>query len=59
MLIDGFSFDVEMLYIARQKGYTIKEVPVVWINSPASRVDPFKDSLQMLKDVISIKKIHR
>jgi dolichyl-phosphate beta-glucosyltransferase len=59
MLIDGFSFDVEMLYIARQKGYTIKEVPVVWINSPASRVDPFKDSLQMFKDVVSIKKIHR
>jgi dolichyl-phosphate beta-glucosyltransferase len=59
MLIDGFSFDVEMLYIARQKGYTIKEVPVVWINSPVSRVSPFKDSLKMLQDVVSIKKIHR
>ena len=59
MKIDGFSFDVEMLYLAIKKGYRVKEVPVVWINSPASRVDPVKDSLQMFKDVLSIKRLHR
>jgi dolichyl-phosphate beta-glucosyltransferase len=58
MLIDGFSFDVEMLYIARQRGFSIKEVPVVWINSPASKVNFFKDSFNIFKDVLSIKRLH-
>jgi dolichyl-phosphate beta-glucosyltransferase len=36
--LDGFSFDVEALFLARKKGYRIAEVPVVWRNDAASRV---------------------
>jgi dolichyl-phosphate beta-glucosyltransferase len=36
--LDGFSFDVEALFLARRKGYRIAEVPVVWRNHAASRV---------------------
>ena len=36
--LDGFSFDVEALFIARQLGYRIAEVPVVWRNDAATRV---------------------
>jgi dolichyl-phosphate beta-glucosyltransferase len=36
--LDGFSFDVEALYLARKRGYRIAEVPVVWRNDAASRV---------------------
>jgi len=36
--LDGFSFDVEVLFLARRKGYRIAEVPVVWRNDAASRV---------------------
>jgi dolichyl-phosphate beta-glucosyltransferase len=36
--LDGFSFDVEALFLARKKGYRIVEVPVVWRNDAASRV---------------------
>lgn len=36
--LDGFSFDVEALYIARRRGLQIAEVPVVWRNDEASRV---------------------
>jgi dolichyl-phosphate beta-glucosyltransferase len=57
--IDGFSFDVEMLYLAKKTGYKIKEVPVVWINSPASRVNPIFDSLKMFLELLSIKRLHR
>jgi dolichyl-phosphate beta-glucosyltransferase len=38
MRLDGFSFDVEALFLARRKGYRIAEVPVVWRNDAASRV---------------------
>lgn len=36
--LDGFSFDVEVLYLARRSGRRIAEVPVTWRNDAASRV---------------------
>jgi dolichyl-phosphate beta-glucosyltransferase len=36
--LDGFSFDVESLYLARKRGYRIAEVPVTWRNDAATRV---------------------
>jgi dolichyl-phosphate beta-glucosyltransferase len=36
--LDGFSFDVEALYIARRRGFRIAEVPVTWRNDEATRV---------------------
>ena len=36
--LDGFSFDVEALYLARKRGYRIAELPVTWRNDAASRV---------------------
>ena len=56
--IKRFSFDVEILYLAQKGGYKIVEVPVVWMNSPVSRVGLIKDSLQMLFDLFRIRLIH-
>jgi len=53
--IDRFAYDVEILARARKKGYGIREVPIRWINSPESKVDPVKDSLQMLADLVKIR----
>lgn len=50
-----FAFDVEILVIAALQGLRIKEVPVVWINSPQSKVDPVKDAAKMLWDLVRIK----
>ncbi|MFN8628370.1 MAG: dolichyl-phosphate beta-glucosyltransferase [Candidatus Binatia bacterium] len=36
--IDGFAFDVEMIALALRRGLRVAEVPVVWINSPTTRV---------------------
>jgi dolichyl-phosphate beta-glucosyltransferase len=36
--LDGFSFDVEALYVTRRRGLRIAEVPVVWRNDAATRV---------------------
>ena len=53
--IDGFSFDAEALFIAERLGYRIKEIPVVWINSPESRVNVLRDPLKMFTDLWKIK----
>ena len=50
-----FSFDVEILFLAKHHGYKIKEVPVKWINSPASKVNAVKDSLIMFFDLFRIR----
>jgi glycosyltransferase involved in cell wall biosynthesis len=36
--LDGFAFDVELLYLARRAGFTIREVPIVWFHRRGSRV---------------------
>jgi dolichyl-phosphate beta-glucosyltransferase len=45
----GFSFDVEILLLARKLGYRVAEVPVVWCDSRPSRVRIVRGSWQMLK----------
>lgn len=53
--IDGFSFDVEVLYAARRMGFSIAEVGILWKNSPESKVHPVRHSLQMLRDLLRIR----
>ena len=53
--LDGFSFDVEILYIAQKRGLKIDEIPVVWRNNEASRVNPLTDSTRMFFDLLRIK----
>ena len=55
-LLDGMSFDVEVLYIARKRGYKIVEVPVDWYFHRETRVRMVKDSLRMLADVLVLRK---
>lgn len=49
---DGFSFDVELLFLARKFGFRMIEVPVNWINIPGSKVNLFKDSWRMFVDIL-------
>jgi dolichyl-phosphate beta-glucosyltransferase len=48
-------FDVELLYIAKNLGYKIKEVPVDWLYVETRRVNPIKDSIAGVMDLIRIK----
>jgi len=52
--IEGWGFDVELLYIARRRGYTMREVGIDWYYMPDSRVSPLRDTLTMLRDVLQI-----
>lgn len=48
-------FDVEVLYLAEKMGYKIKEVPVNWLYVETRRVNPLKDSIEGVMDLIKIK----
>ncbi len=52
----GFSFDLEILYLAAKYGYTIAEVPVSWIDAPGSKVNPTKEAKRFIKDMAAIKR---
>lgn len=48
-------FDIEVLFVAKRLGYLIKEVPVEWHYVETRRVNPIKDSLEGLWDIIRIR----
>jgi len=53
----GFAFDVEILVLAGKLGYRVGEVPVIWCNSPPSRVRILRSSWQMLRELWRIRRL--
>ncbi len=53
--ITGFSFDLEILYLASKFGYSVAEVPVAWVDAPGSKVDAAKEIRRFLRDLLKIK----
>jgi dolichyl-phosphate beta-glucosyltransferase len=58
LTVDGFAYDVELVWLARRHGYRVVEVGVIWVDSPDSRVDPVRSSLAMLRDVVRMRIRH-
>jgi len=54
-LLDGWGFDVEALYVAKQMGFTVAEIPVIWSHAEGSKIRPFSAGLQVLRDLIRIR----
>jgi|HubBroStandDraft_3_1064219.scaffolds.fasta_scaffold16989_2 dolichyl-phosphate beta-glucosyltransferase len=59
LTIEGFAYDVELIWLAQRRGYRVIETGVVWSNSADSRVDPLFSSLAMIRDVLRIRFRHR
>ncbi|MDZ8160432.1 dolichyl-phosphate beta-glucosyltransferase [Microbacterium aquimaris] len=53
--VDGFSFDLEVLYLAGKRHLRVAEVPVEWIDAPGSTVSAIAVSLLFLRDLVAIK----
>jgi dolichyl-phosphate beta-glucosyltransferase len=53
--IDGWGFDVEVLFIARKLGYKLVEVPITWYYKEQSRVKPIHDSINMFVEVLRVR----
>lgn len=57
--IDGFGFDVEVLYIAQKRGYRIVEVPIQWYYQSESKVRPVRDTVRMVSDMLTVRRNDR
>ena len=57
--IDGWGFDVEVLYIARLKGMRLAEVPIHWHYQDDSRVRPIHDTIGMVRELLKIRRMGR
>ncbi len=55
MVVDRFAFDVELLYLCMRFRLKVREVPVVWRNSPESKVSLVGDPVNMLFDVARVR----
>jgi len=58
MIIDGFCFGVEMLCLARNKGYRISEVGILLENFPERKVRIMNSSVQMFFNLLGLSKGH-
>jgi len=54
--IDGWAFDVEILYIAKLRGYQITELPIPWYYNEESKISVLRDFLRMFLDLFKIRK---
>src|SRR5262249_4290991 len=53
--IAGWSFDVELLYLASRLGYRLKEVPVTWEDHPETKVRIVKDTIRSFTELVKIR----
>jgi len=53
--IERFAFDIEYLYIAKLKNYTVAELAVVWNDDKDSKVKVVRDTLRFMRDLLKIR----
>ena len=53
--MDGFSFDLEALMIARDLGYRIDEIPIRWSHQEGSKVVLMRDGPRALRDLVILR----
>ncbi len=54
--IDGWGFDVEVLFIALKRKYKLIEVPIPWYYKPQTKISPIRDSIEMVWEVLKVRR---
>ena len=55
-ITDGFTFDIEIILRALQKGYRIREFPLDWTCDPDTRLSPTRSARRVLAELWGIRK---
>lgn len=53
--LEGFGFDVEVLFLAQKSGIAITETPIDWYHQQESKVRPLRDALRMLGEALAVR----
>ncbi len=53
--MNGIGYDVELLFVAKRRGYSIREVPITWYFDADSRMRVIQDSLNILREIWDIR----
>lgn len=53
--LDGWSFDIELLFVAARRGYRVVEIPVDWYYRQESKVSAVRDALRMITDIFRVR----
>ncbi len=54
-IVNGWAFDVEVLFLASRSGYNVREVPITWRYDASSRVNPARDTIAMLRELLIVR----
>lgn len=54
--MNGIGFDVELLFIAKRRGYNVKEVPITFYFDPYSTIRLWDDSIKLLREIWEIRR---
>jgi len=52
--LNGWSFDIEILYLAKRHGDRIKEIPIHWYYESESKVNAVRDAIHIVSDIFRI-----
>ncbi len=53
--LTGWSFDIELLFVAYRRGYRVTEIPIDWYYRSESKVSAVRDALRMIGDIFLIR----
>ncbi|MGA8212553.1 MAG: dolichyl-phosphate beta-glucosyltransferase [Candidatus Sulfotelmatobacter sp.] len=53
--IEGWGFDPELLFLAKNNGLKVAEVPVTWAHSQGTRIRPLRDGTAMVTEMFKIR----
>lgn len=53
--IERWGFDPELIFLAQRLGYRVEEVPVAWAHREGTRINPLRDGIRMLGEMLQIR----
>jgi len=53
--IERWGFDPELIFLAQRFGFRVEEVPVTWAHREGTRINPLRDGIRMLGEMLRIR----